>query len=153
MDYKDIIDNPVSSPRAEESGLLYLESRYGGMPANIGNTRDDSLRHPCSFTEEELDAEVVSAESSGYVSTETFMKELESVGDSDIVPIELKNHLSGEFLKELEENNYYLDSPIPFDALPQSEEEWMQMAAEAEESGYVTPEEFNKHCEAWSHFN
>lgn len=65
----------------------------------------------------------------------------------------LSELLSDDFLKELEENNYYLDSPIPFDTLPQSEEEWMQMAAEAEESGYVTSEEFNKHCEAWSLFN
>lgn len=84
---------------------------------------------------------------------DSWVDEAEAVGDSDIVPIELQKHLSGGFLKELEENNYYLDSPIPFDTLPQSEEEWMQMAAEAEESGYVTPEEFNKHCEAWSHFN
>lgn len=80
MNYEDIIERSETSSRVEESGLLYSESRYGGFTANVENAGDDSYQYPCSFTEEELDAEVISAESSGYVSTETFKKQLESWG-------------------------------------------------------------------------
>lgn len=80
MDYKDIIDNFDSSPQAEESGLLYLESRYGGMTANVENTRSNSLQYPCSFTEEELDARLDQAEkdfeAGRYFSNESVIAEL-----------------------------------------------------------------------------
>lgn len=62
-----------------------------------------------------------------------------------------QKHLDSETLEYIEANNYFLDSPIPFDSLPQTEEEWMQMASDAENSGYVTKDDFLNHISQWSH--
>lgn len=84
MDYKDIIDNFESSSRAEEIGLLYLGSRHDGMTTNVKNTEYNSLQYPCSFTEEEIDVELVHAESNGYVRHRNFYERVGVVGYRNI---------------------------------------------------------------------
>lgn len=71
--------------------------------------------------------------------------------DIDDIKVYCRKHLDKDFLLELEENDYFSSSPIPFDNMPQSESEWTQMEEEAEESGWVTCEEFFKHISAWRH--
>ena len=56
-----------------------------------------------------------------------------------------------DFLAELEANNFYLDRDIPLDAMPQSIDEWMDMAAESEAGGWLTEQEFLDHASRWSH--
>lgn len=61
-----------------------------------------------------------------------------------------QKHLDSETLHHLEENNYFLDTQIPFDTLPQNNDEWMRMASEAESSGWVSEESFLNHISQWS---
>lgn len=62
-----------------------------------------------------------------------------------------QKHLDSATLTHFEENNYFADKQIPFDTIPQNEEEWMQMASDAESSGWVSEEDFLNHISQWNH--
>lgn len=70
---------------------------------------------------------------------------------ADEIKAYCREHLPSDFLAELEANNFYLDRDIPLDAMPQSIDEWMYMAAESEASGWLTEQEFLDHASRWSH--
>lgn len=80
----------------------------------------------------------------------TYVSTVPKIMNAEELKAYCKEHAPSDFLRELEDNNFYLDSDIPVDAFPQSTEEWMKMAEESEASGWVTEAEFIQHTSLWS---
>lgn len=58
------------------------------------------------------------------------------------------SHFGTEYAQELERHHFYIDRPFPTDAC-QTEEDWMRMVQEAEQSGVASEEEVANLFAVW----